>query len=135
MNIGLDYDDTYTLDPNFWDIFVKMAKANGHGVFLTTMRSPLECTELPDALTHELTGIVPTSRQAKEKAVRALGITIDVWADDQPKAIHQSALEVWGNSKPTPEQRQGIPFKFVLIQWNGTQFMIYEKISQSLLVA
>jgi hypothetical protein len=135
MNIGLDYDDTCTLDMNFWIQFVKLSRAHGHEVYLTTMRSPMECNEIPMALLTELTGIVPTSRQAKEKAVRELGISISVWADDQPKAIHHSALEIWGNSSPTPEDRLGIPRKFVLLKWEDGGFKVYESINRPAVTA
>jgi hypothetical protein len=38
MLISLDYDNTYTLDPKFWDMFVKNAISSGHRVICCTMR-------------------------------------------------------------------------------------------------
>jgi len=38
MIIFLDYDRTYTLDPDMWDIFIVLAKANKHQVYCLTMR-------------------------------------------------------------------------------------------------
>ena len=38
MIIALDYDKTYTADPNLWDAFIKFAVFRGHKVICLTMR-------------------------------------------------------------------------------------------------
>lgn len=43
MNIALDYDGTYTADPDMWLRFVEEAQAAGHKVFIVTMRYESEC--------------------------------------------------------------------------------------------
>ena len=40
--IGLDYDGTYTVDPDLWLRFVRQAKDRGHEVICVTMRYPEE---------------------------------------------------------------------------------------------
>ena len=38
MNIALDYDNTYTEDPEFWYEFMQNAKARGYNIFIVTFR-------------------------------------------------------------------------------------------------
>ena len=47
---------------------------------------------------HRVDGIIPTSRDAKKKVCDLLGIKIDVWIDDNPNAVHNSAKQIWGES-------------------------------------
>lgn len=102
MNIALDYDGTYTEDPNLWLRFVLDAQACGHGVYVVTMRYPSECED--GMFDHRLKAlgvpVVSTSRQAKAAACEALGIEIHVWIDDHPRAVHEDAMAIWKESAP-----------------------------------
>lgn len=81
MRIALDYDKTYTADPELWNRFIRDAQSRGHVVFIATMRYPHETIE------NAPVGVVYTSRQAKSKMVNA-----DIWIDDSPAWIFQDAL-------------------------------------------
>lgn len=94
MQIGLDYDDTYTRDPEAWNQFVQMFVARGHSVFVVTWRTPEECDDLDESLVNIVEGVYATSRKAKEKYMFAQGIRIDVWIDDNPWAVTH-AMEGW----------------------------------------
>ncbi len=72
MNIALDYDGTYTRDPELWNAFIRAAEANGHHVTCVTMRYPEEAIDMPIP-------VIYTSRQAKMGFFSA-----DIWIDDQP---------------------------------------------------
>lgn len=87
MNIGFDYDDTYTRDPIFWIDFIKNAQKRGHYVFLTTWRTPSECEDLDVELVSIVDGVYPTSRKAKSSYMYQQGIRIDIWIDDNPSAV------------------------------------------------
>lgn len=39
MNISIDFDDTYTRDPEMWNAFIRLAQASGHKVYCVTARS------------------------------------------------------------------------------------------------
>lgn len=39
MRIALDYDKTYTLDPEFWDRVITIARHHGHDVRMVTARN------------------------------------------------------------------------------------------------
>lgn len=84
MNIALDYDGTYTRDPELWDTFVSGAGARGHDVFMVTMRYPHEEIKGPCR-------VIYTSRQAKLPFVSELGIVVHIWIDDKPHFIYDGA--------------------------------------------
>lgn len=88
MKISLDYDETYTRDPKLWDAFVRMASARGHEVICVTMRFPSAPTEFPADL--PITTVY-TSHKAKLEFMRERGIWIDIWIDDSPHWILESA--------------------------------------------
>jgi hypothetical protein len=87
MIIALDYDETYTLDPDFWDQFLRSAKAAGHDVFICTMRNDDEMLEVYALLNGKVTAIFNTSRKAKRPYMQSQGINIDVWIDDRPEFV------------------------------------------------
>jgi hypothetical protein len=107
MNFGLDYDGTASEDINLWIMFIMLAKVNGHKVYLVTMRYESEINDpnfpnkaIPDHLLSKVDGVICTNRQAKRKAVEALGIRINVWIDDHPRAVEENATQIWGWCTP-----------------------------------
>lgn len=100
MNFGLDFDGVVTEDSKLFANFVDMARGASHKVYIVTMRYPSEC--IHDRLMRKwvcgVDGIIPTSRLAKKDACDAVGVKIDVWIDDNPNAVHQSAMQIWGES-------------------------------------
>lgn len=94
MNIGLDYDDTYTRDPLMWDSVIDIMQKCGHKVYLVTWRTPSECYDLPKDLTNKLDGVYPTSRKAKESYMLSQGINIHVFIDDNAWAVIHT-MEGW----------------------------------------
>lgn len=87
MIIALDYDGTYTADPDIWLSFIEKAKSKGHQIFLVTMRYPYENEEVDRQLKGKVDRIIYTSRKGKMRHVKFLGIHVDVWIDDRPDFI------------------------------------------------
>ena len=83
MILSLDYDDTYTKDPEFWDIFIRMAKHKGHKVICLTMRREDELGDIPEKFKSEVP-IFCSGRKAKALYAMSKGLLIDVWIDDSP---------------------------------------------------
>lgn len=79
MKIALDYDGTYTADPELWEEFARLAIARGHSVTIVTLRTPAEKvhTYFTDAVP-----VVYCSRTAKRNHFIA-----DIWIDDSPRWI------------------------------------------------
>lgn len=114
MNIALDYDGTYTNDPDLWMAFVNNAIARGHQVFVVTMRYPSEARSMDPALLQILAQqkprkkaagsispwVIATSREAKAPVCLEHLVEIHIWIDDNPKAVHMSGVEIWGHVSP-----------------------------------
>ena len=91
MNISLDFDGTYTEDPQLWDAWIKNALSRRHNVFLITMRHETEA----NAAIKKLGTTIPlifTGRRAKQAFVNQIGLHIDVWIDDNPHWILQDSI-------------------------------------------
>ena len=76
MLIALDYDGTYTADPQLWDRFIKDAISRGHEVKILTMRFPSETIENAPC------EVVYTSRKAKYGVIPA-----NIYIDDMPQLL------------------------------------------------
>ena len=94
MNIGLDYDDTYTRDPKMWTAICMLMQTSGHQVYLVSWRTPQESNQEIRNLAAFLDGAYFTSRKAKEKYMYDQGIRIDILIDNNPHAIFNT-MEGW----------------------------------------
>ena len=87
MNIGLDYDDTYTKDPLLWDHFIRHLPYS-HKVYIVTCRRDTPenreevCVKGIAKHRHHFTGLA-----AKKWYMEQQGIKVDVWIDDNPDSI------------------------------------------------
>lgn len=84
MLIAIDYDETYTEDPEFWDLVIGLAVTRGHSVICATMRFEHEGQEIIDNLKTKVERIIFTGRKAKVNAVEEAGYYPSVWIDDSP---------------------------------------------------
>ncbi len=92
MLIALDYDGTYTADPEMWDSFIHNARIRGHSIVVATMRfNKLEGDEVRKALAESVDLIVFTERKAKKQFLRNMQIIPDIWIDDQPDWLYEDA--------------------------------------------
>jgi len=85
MNIAIDYDETFSSDPETFLKIIKVFQEAGHTCYCVTARSDSRCDVVRDA-----TGIqvIPTSQKAKSKECYFESIDIDIWIDDDPLTIH-----------------------------------------------
>lgn len=106
MIVSLDYDMTYTEDPECWKKIIRSFQAYGHKVYCVTMRSK-ELDYHKDFDILELMGVkaVFCDGRSKRKTTEDLGIKIDVWIDDTPEGIPN-------DSHYTPVQ---------LVEWRAKQ--------------
>jgi hypothetical protein len=101
MNIGLDFDLTFTADEPFWRQFIANAHVAGHSVWIVTCRRDCdenreevfgaEITNFPSSIAPR-TGLKTyrhkfTSGSPKRWFMDKQGIKIDIWIDDQPETI------------------------------------------------
>jgi len=94
MLIALDYDDTYTADPELWDLFIEQSQARGHEVYCVTMRyGDTESLDVERTLGTKVDRIIYTNRKAKKSAFRMnCGRNPDIWIDDTPEWLFEDAV-------------------------------------------
>lgn len=85
MNIALDYDNTFTRDPQFWKDFIVLAKESGHDVHIVTYRRRAPNIEFP---------VICCQYQAKATYCEHLGLHIDIWIDDSPYFINHAHPQI-----------------------------------------
>lgn len=102
MKIALDFDKTYTEDPDLWDAFIQDARSLGHEVWIVTAR---DCVN--DGINWATIGPRPTKviwcdGMPKRLEAEAQGHRFDVWIDDDPGGIEggtamesEAALKAW----------------------------------------
>lgn len=83
MRIALDYDGTYTEDPELWDEFIASAVERGHDVTIVTMRSE-DIQQIPHNIEAD---IIYTDLKGKRDYCARDGIEFDVWIDDHPEWV------------------------------------------------
>lgn len=90
MNIGLDYDHTFTADPALWDFFTALCHHRGHRVFIVTARHKHEVLELEVPRGVQ---VIFTGRKMKERhCADHHALKIDVWIDDMPGMIQETRV-------------------------------------------
>lgn len=86
LTFGLDYDDTFTADPDLWRQFITTAQSRGHIVVcVTARRTPPDFSReprLPDSVP-----IVCAGPEFKRHAAAKAGHPISIWIDDMPGLI------------------------------------------------
>lgn len=104
MNLSIDFDDTYTRDPEMWDLFIELAKHRGHTVYCITARAPSKINqeEVYDSIGRLIgkDNCLFTDAMAKAKYAFALGVCIDVWIDDLPSNVDNNK-KLFANFKNT----------------------------------
>jgi hypothetical protein len=86
MIIALDWDQTFTLDKEFWLEFVQNCILKGHDVRIVTMRSPeMEDNELKEI--RKLIPVIYTSTEQKREYCVSIGWFPQIWIDDSPEFI------------------------------------------------
>lgn len=96
-NFAIDFDETFTLNPEMWLKVIELFYSFGINVYIVTYRydTVTECFDL-EYLKHydSIKGIVFTGRKGKDAFCKSLGIHIDVWIDDNPVTITHSMVGI-----------------------------------------
>jgi hypothetical protein len=87
MLIVIDYDLTYTQDPQLWDEFIDMALLRNHNIICVTMRYPEEGSDVINTVGKKCK-VIFTGRKAKMNFLHELNIKPDIWIDDNPIWIY-----------------------------------------------
>lgn len=86
ITFGLDYDDTFTADPDLWRQFVSDALRRGHAVVCVTgRRQPPDFSREPRLPSN--VAIVCAGPEFKRHAAAKAGHNVNIWIDDMPGMI------------------------------------------------
>jgi hypothetical protein len=91
MNVAIDYDHTYTLNPNLWNQIIKIFKQQNNNVYCVTKRYQDNSEDIVKAFANIDVPII-YALKSKLEAVSEAGIKIDVWIDDKPQSIYPYRL-------------------------------------------
>ena len=91
MILALDYDQTFTEDPDGWLEVTNLLRARGHSVYGVTMRYDTETAGMSKKYMAACDKIFFTGRMAKQQFMAARGITVNVWIDDMPEWVLNNA--------------------------------------------
>lgn len=83
-NLGIDFDDTISADPELFRAVAELATLRGWVVYVVTARH--SGCRIPSPW-HELA--IYCGGRPKREVCEARGIHIDVWIDDTPESITQ----------------------------------------------
>jgi acid phosphatase class B len=86
VTIAIDYDDTYTVDPDFWNEVIMSAQRRGHDVVVVTARPDTEETRCEMRAVFDMWEVVVhfSGDEPKADYARRNGLAVDVWVDDSP---------------------------------------------------
>ncbi len=92
LTISIDYDDTFTADPDTWSAVIKTLQASGHRVVCCSARRNEHWVrrELEDALPQGVK-VFLSYDAPKRLYMESQGVQVDIWIDDMPEAVHCSA--------------------------------------------
>lgn len=104
MRIALDFDQTYTLDPDCWFDVINTFQEAGHEVVVVTVRHPYWDAHpyIDDLYKQLLVDCIFTDGKAKKAFCEERGINIDVWIDDRPQTILGDSA--WNHTHPDLKQ-------------------------------
>jgi hypothetical protein len=87
---AIDFDRTWTEDPDFWHQFIALATMRGHRCIVATGRhawsEDMDRHNLPDI------PIVWCKGKLKGEACREAGHRVDIWIDDMPGMIQNCII-------------------------------------------
>lgn len=87
MIISIDYDDTWSADPQVWSQVAKLFRSRGHTVILVTNRYEIFGKPVLRACSGRVHNIIFAGSKPKRDAAKEQGYEVDVWIDDYPESI------------------------------------------------
>jgi hypothetical protein len=89
MIISIDFDDTYSVNPQMWDEFIRLAWSFDFHVICVTARHDYEMAKVHSSIGNMIgkSQCFSTGRVHKKKYMKEQGLKVDIWIDDNPSAI------------------------------------------------
>ena len=92
--VAIDYDATWSADPELWEAFSQYARRRGHSVALITNRPDTapNRSEVGTAVSEHVDYMILAGPMPKQDAAAELGIRPDIWIDDNPVTVTEGLL-------------------------------------------
>ena len=91
LTIAIDYDNTFNADEVLWASFIRIAIERGHFPCIVTARMKTQSNqdEIGNSLRQHGSDVpvLFTEQASKLLAVHSMGMQVDIWIDDNPKAL------------------------------------------------
>ncbi len=91
MIISIDYDSTYSADPETFNQMIDLFQKAGHSVICVTSRSPDQGGPVLNSI-GKLIPVIFANGEFKKAAARKRGYDVNVWVDDMPMTIDRQVL-------------------------------------------
>lgn len=91
MIIAVDYDNTYSADPETFDQVIKVFQAAGHTVICVTARPETMGQSVLNSI-GKLVPVVFAGVDWKREAAERRGYKVNVWIDDMPEMVAKQVL-------------------------------------------
>lgn len=85
--VSIDYDETFNIDPILFLKVISLFQKAGFNVICCTFRYEEEKDDGFELLINAGVKCYFTGRIKKEKYLKAKGIDVDIWIDDDPSSI------------------------------------------------
>ena len=107
MTVSVDFDRTFSADPQMWGEFAKKAVADGNTVVMISRRPESDREEVIASLGDYAESfsrvLLVGGDTLKADAADAAGINVDVWVDDSPQTITDKPVKRSRRKKPDGE--------------------------------
>jgi HK97 family phage portal protein len=139
MTISIDFDRTFSADPQMWGEFARKAVANGNTVVMISRRPEADRGEVIASLgdyAESFSDVLLVGGDTlKADAAQAAGIAVDVWVDDspqfirgeqraQPGTVSEGDFVSWGSSDGRARGRVDHVMDYGTLDVPGTDFKI-----------
>jgi len=110
LTLSIDFDRTFSADPQLWGEFARKAVADGNTVVMVSRRedTPEDRQTVTDTLgdyADAFSQVLLVGDRLKDEAAKEAGVEVDVWVDDSPQFI-RSEPEVPAEEKPKRKSRK-----------------------------
>jgi FMN phosphatase YigB (HAD superfamily) len=87
--VAIDYDATWSADPELWEAFSQYARRRGHIVALITNRpdNPTNRSEISLAVSGHVDHMILAGPMPKREAAAQFGLRPNIWIDDNPVTV------------------------------------------------
>lgn len=90
MIIAIDYDKTYSADPEMWLYLRDCMNLRGHQTIIVTRRHPAD--PIPDDIKGP---VIYCDNRLKRDVCEELMYQVDIWIDDEPGTIERCRVLDW----------------------------------------